>query len=36
MSLWPWMAEVISFGIVTSFFNYISVPFKYLMKNVVD
>ena len=30
MSFWPWMGEVISFGIFTSFFCYISVLFKYL------
>ena len=30
------MAEVISFGIRRRFLNYISIPFKYLMKNVVD
>ena len=30
------IAEVTSFGIPRSFFNYISVPFKHLMKNFVD
>ena len=30
------IGEVISFGILKSFFNYISIPFKYLMKNFVD
>ena len=30
------MVEVISFGVRSSFFNYISVRYKYLMKNFVD